>query len=57
MKYKLININTKQETLCDRVTIGGFDYYVSDNEKPTINKWVIEYQKGDEVGTLCFIKN
>jgi len=30
MKYKLINITTKQETLCDKVTIDGFDYYVSD---------------------------
>lgn len=31
MKYKLINIHTKEETLCDKVTIDGFDYYVSDN--------------------------
>lgn len=30
MKYKLININTKEEHLCDKVTIDGFDYYVSD---------------------------
>lgn len=32
MKYKLINITTKQETLCDKVIIDGFDYYVSDEE-------------------------
>ena len=32
MKYKLINTTTNQETLCDKVTIDGFDYYVSDEE-------------------------
>ena len=32
MKYNLIN-NTKEEHLCDKVTVDGFDYYVSD-EKP-----------------------
>ena len=30
MKYKLINTKTKEEHLCDKVTIDGFDYYVSD---------------------------
>lgn len=29
-RYKLINITTKEETICDKVTIEGFDYYVSD---------------------------
>ena len=29
-KYKLVNITTKEETICDRVIIEGFDYYVSD---------------------------
>jgi len=33
MKYKLINAQTKEEHLCDKVTIDGFDYYVSDNPK------------------------
>lgn len=33
MKYKLINRTTSEEHLCDKVTIDGFDYYVSD-EKP-----------------------
>lgn len=28
MKYKLINNKTKEETLCDKITIDGFDYYV-----------------------------
>jgi hypothetical protein len=32
MKYKLINNKTKEEHLCEKVTIDGFDYYVS-NEK------------------------
>ena len=31
-KYKLINNLTKEETLCDLVTIDEFDYYVDDNE-------------------------
>ena len=29
MKYKLTNNQTKEEHLCDKVTIDGFDYYVS----------------------------
>lgn len=32
MKYKLINLKTKEEHLCDKVTIDGFDYYVSDEK-------------------------
>jgi hypothetical protein len=28
MKYKLVNNNTEEKTLCDKVTIDGFDYYV-----------------------------
>lgn len=30
MKYKLINITTKVETICDKVVIDDFDYYVVD---------------------------
>lgn len=30
MKYKLINNKTKEETICEKVEIDGFDYYVSD---------------------------
>ena len=33
MKYKLIHNQTKEEHLCDKVTIDGFDYYVSENYK------------------------
>lgn len=41
MKYKLINKTTGEETLCDKVTIDGFDYYVSD-----------EIPKEDDVATI-----
>lgn len=36
MMYKLINKTTGEEHLCDKVTIDGFDYYVS-NEEININ--------------------
>lgn len=32
MKYKLINNKTKEETICEKVEIDGFDYYVSDDK-------------------------
>lgn len=28
MKYKLINKKTNKETICDKVTIDGYDYYI-----------------------------
>lgn len=31
-KYKLINNQTKEEHLCNKVTIDGFDYYVSSDK-------------------------
>lgn len=31
-KYKLINTKTKEEHLCDKVTIDEFDYYVNDEK-------------------------
>ena len=34
MKYKLANNTTNEETLCDKVAIDGFDYYVSDETPP-----------------------
>lgn len=34
MKYRLINLETKEEHLCEKVILDGFDYYVSD-EKPS----------------------
>lgn len=41
MKYKLINSVTKKETICDKVTIDGFDYYVSDN-KPKLGDFYVD---------------
>lgn len=58
-KYKLINSVTKIETLCDKVTIDGFDYYVSDEEIkswdfvgfPSLLHWTpIQYVDGDLTG-------
>ena len=31
-KYKLINTKTKEEHLCEKVTINGFEYYIVDEE-------------------------
>ena len=39
MKYKLINTRTKEEHLCDKVTIDGFDYYVND-ETPEHDNYI-----------------
>ena len=36
--YKLVNIKTQKETLCQKIQIENFDYYVSD-EKININDW------------------
>ena len=51
MKYKLINQKTKEEHLCDKVTIDGFDYYASD-ELPKQNDAVIT-----AVGNIHYIKD
>lgn len=39
MKYKLINKQTKEEHLCDKVTIDGFNYYVSDESVRKEDGW------------------
>ena len=44
MKYKLINITTKKETLCDKVTVDGFDYYVNDDEFDSSKNYFIDFQ-------------
>lgn len=49
MKYKLINNQTKEEHLCDKVTIDGFDYYVSD-ETPKDKDKVLH--KNGTIGVL-----
>lgn len=43
MRYKLINIKTKEEHLCDKVTIDEFDYYVSD-EKINIDDYYLSWK-------------
>jgi hypothetical protein len=32
MKYLVKNVTTGEETLCEKVVVDGFDYYVSDSE-------------------------
>jgi hypothetical protein len=43
MKYTLINLKTKEETLCDKVEIDGFYYYIGDvvTDIKTLNVWHI----------------
>lgn len=45
-KYKLINKQTGEEHLCNKITIGGFDYYVNDNN---INdrEWYYSHEDSD----------
>lgn len=50
MKYELINTKNKEEHLCDKVTIDGFDYYVID-ENPSFedeNKYCFSKERGLE---------
>lgn len=42
MKYRLIDKTTGIETLCDKVTIDGFDYYVSDEKLKVKDKFYFE---------------
>lgn len=47
MKYKLINSVTKIETICDKVTIDGFDYYVSEEKATEGFYGYINFEGGD----------
>lgn len=47
MKYKLVNNVTKEETICDKVTVDGFDYYVSDEQATEGFYGYINFQGGD----------
>lgn len=47
MKYKLINNKNKEEHLCDKVAVDGFEYYVS-SEKPKIKDWFIDFDITDK---------
>lgn len=55
MKYKLINSVTKIETLCEKITIEGFDYYVS-GENPENNDTII-YKNCDIYHFASFREN
>ena len=57
-KYRLINLQTKEEHLCDKVTIDGFDYYLSD-EHVKENDGFIGYRLSDNkpyIGIASHIK-
>ena len=56
MKYKLINKQTNEEHLCDKVTIDGFDYYVSD-EKYAVGENCIGEDEGGLRIHKCVILN
>ena len=57
MKYKLINTKTNQETLCDKVTIKGFEYYVSEEAKiKADNLWVVS-KRTKYLGKTFYPKN
>lgn len=43
-KYKLINSTTKEEHLCDKITIDGFDYYTTKFINK-VNTYINEYGK------------
>lgn len=47
MKYKLINSKTKKEYICEKVTIDGFDYYVSDEQATEGFYGYINFNSGD----------
>lgn len=48
-KYKLINKQTGEEHLCDKVTIDGFDYYVSDIDVILDSSSPFVYTKKDSI--------
>ena len=49
-EYKLINTKTNEEHLCEKVTIDGFDYYVSDDEAEIGENvlWIKQTYHGDK---------
>lgn len=55
-KYKLINKTTGEEHLCNKVTIGGFDYYVSDIDVILDGSSPFVYTKKDGIYKFEVIK-
>lgn len=49
MKYKLINKQTGEEHICEKVVIDGWDYYVSD-EKGQVGDIVVEKYVDGTIG-------
>jgi hypothetical protein len=49
-KYKLINTKTKEETICNKIQIENFDYYVeliNNEEYPDMFTWYVDIVKNE----------
>lgn len=51
MKYKLVDIKTQEQHLCDKVTIDGFEYYVGDTDI-RINDYYLTFDNGVVIGNV-----
>ena len=40
MSYKLVNTQTGESHICEKIEKDGFDYYVNDSEIPTDAKYI-----------------
>lgn len=51
-KYKLIHTKTKEETICEKVVLDGFDYYVSDEMPNNMDYYYayIEFENKYKIG-------
>lgn len=54
MKYKLINRATTEAHMCDKVTIGGLDYYVSDED--LVNCKCFDFNQNKIVDSIFYNK-
>ena len=54
-KYKLINTTTKEEHLCDKVTIDGFDYYVTNDEISENDYYVVPHNIEGKILSQNFV--
>lgn len=55
MTYKLINNQTKENHLCDKVTIDGFDYYITNNEISENDYYVVPHNIDGKILSQNFI--
>ena len=51
MKYKLINRATNEAHICDKVTISGLDYYVSDEKPINGEPYYVDNSLGERIET------